>query len=88
MKLNQMWLDGNANQNPKGTTRINKNVIFNKSLGAIINEKGNIIVTSYGTNKQLIGTIVLDDNDVIIFSKTSNSSEIGYLNRFYIVFRC
>lgn len=82
MKVNKMWLDGKPNQNPLGTTRANRNIIVNKELGSIINEEGNLKVGTYGDNKKVIGVIVLDNNDFIVFTKRAeNSSEIGYVDK-------
>lgn len=81
MKINKMWLDGKPNQNPNGSTRANRNIILNRSLGAIINEKGNLLVDSWGENKRPIGVILLDRNDFIVFvKKADNHSEIGYVD--------
>lgn len=81
MKVNKMWLDGKPNQNPSGTTRINKNIILNKELGSIINEDGNLKIDSYGESKFVIGVIVLDSNDFVVFTKKAdNNSDVGYVD--------
>jgi len=81
MKVNKMWLDGKPNQNPLGTSRANRNVVLNKLIGSITNEKGNTLVDTYGEPKGLIGVIVLDNNDFIVFiKKAENHSEIGYVD--------
>lgn len=82
MKYNKgMWLDGKPSQNPVDTTRINKNVVFDRSKGAITNELGTQLIESYGGDKQLVGIITLDSNDFLVFSrKLSGDSEIGYVS--------
>lgn len=81
MKINKMWLDGKPNQNPLNTTRANRNAVFNKQQLSVINEDGNLIVDSYGDPKKVLGVIVLDNNDFVVFVKRSvTNSEIGYVD--------
>lgn len=81
MKLNKMWLDSKPNKNPLGTSRANRNIIIDKRLDAVVNEKGNLVIPEYGVNRKLIGVIVLQNNDSIVFTKPSNTtSEIGYVS--------
>ena len=81
MKITKMWLDGKPNQSPLTTTRANRNFLFNKELGCLTNEDGNLLVDTYGEQKKLIGVITLDSNDFIVFvKKAENHSEIGYVD--------
>jgi hypothetical protein len=86
MKLTKMWLDGKPNQNLLGTSRANRNGVSNKQQSSVINEDGNLIVDGYGDPKKVLGVIVLDNNDFVVFIKKSpTNSEIGYVdnNQFY-----
>ena len=80
-----MWLEGNPNNQPTDTTRINRNVVIRRGSGDIIPEPGFVLDdTGYydSTLKTPIGEISLFDEDFIIFSVTAqNSSEIGISNR-------
>lgn len=75
-----MWLDGEANLNPKGTTRINKNVVVTDRLGSVTNEKGFELVDN--TQRTVVGRLPLNDSSFVLFFLNSQGvSEIGIINR-------
>ena len=66
MKFQQgMWLDGNANQNPKNTTRKNKNLLLSKQYGSISNENG--FLKSIKFNKKVIYAHPLKEGEFVVF---------------------
>lgn len=76
-----MWLDGKPNQNPIGTTRVSKNLVYDYSRGAFINENGQVYIDGFGATKRPIGFITLDANEFIVFSKrNADDSAIGIVN--------
>lgn len=78
MKINGMWTDGSPLNNPKGTSRNNKNIVLTESLGSVTNEKGFSIYCTNYLNKKNIGKIELLNDEFILFSITDDlSSEIG-----------
>lgn len=65
MKFNKgMFLDGNPNQNPKNTTRINKNVVVLDKYGSIVNEHGFLKQLSF--NKTIKKVLPLDKGDFFV----------------------
>ena len=84
MKFNKgMWLEGNPNNQPQDTTRINNNIVIRRGSGDIIPEPGFVLHnngynTSLGIKRTPIGEIILFDDDFVIFSINAlGGSEIG-----------
>ncbi len=79
----KMWIEGNPAQNPKDTSRINRNVIVRRGSGDIIPERGfQRHDDKIGIGKKPIGEIPLFDEDFLVFSTTpQSSSEIGIVDR-------
>lgn len=82
MKFNEgAWLDGKPNNNPLNTTRLGRNLVYDYSKGAFTNERGNVYITNYGTNRTALGFVLLDGNDFLVFSKVDEGqSSIGYVS--------
>lgn len=78
-----MWIEGNPDINPKDTSRINLNVIVRRGSGDLIPEPGFVLHSSnIGNNKIIIGELPLLNEDVLLFSVTTQgSSEIGLIDR-------
>ena len=70
-----MWLDGDASNQPPDTCRENYNINNYNEVGGITNELNNGIFSSYTGN--CIGIIPLNDNNFCIFSK---DNRIGLLD--------
>ena len=70
-----MWLDSNPNQNPKNTTRINKNIVVYDKYGSIVNEHG--FLKSLSFNKKIRKVLPLNKGDFFVFMGTD---EAGIIN--------
>jgi hypothetical protein len=70
-----MWLDGDASNQPPDTCRENYNINNYNEVGGITNELNNGIFSSYTGN--CIGVIPLNDNSFCIFSR---DNRIGLLD--------
>ena len=88
-----MWLDTMPDSNPQGTTRLNKNIVFSKG-GKLENEKGTIVIESYGENKSSIGFIYLDSDEILLcvryIKDNINYDEFGIVgtnNKYRVVYQ-
>ena len=78
-RINGLYLNADPVDQPEGFYRSAKNIILDESIGAVSNESGTILEDSIPEGNISIGTLLLSDESVVIFSvsTTSENSEIG-----------
>ena len=72
--------DASPVDQPEGTYRYAKNILFNETAGAISNEPGNTTIGGFLNNDELaIGSIETTEDSVIFFTVDSNGASTIYL---------